>query len=143
MAFGKYHGDTEYERKTAFQAQLDEKKEKRKSKEEGKAIVVFRFDGDMKARGHEALASVVDEIEVNKEKVSEVVACISSPGGMVAPYGHATSELERVRELGIPLTVCIDTVAASGGYLMSLPSTKIVAVPFCNCRVCWGSGFCS
>ena len=49
---------------------------------------------------------------------------------MVSQYGHVLSEMQRLRETTLPLTVCIDVVAASGGYLASLPATKIVAAPF-------------
>lgn len=140
----KYHKDTQYRRKRAYKAALDaeeaeggekKKESKKKSKksaaeEEQKLVIALSFDGDLRAKQHNALARMVDEIVLNKEKIEEVVIRVTSPGGTVPQYGHAYSELERLRELGISLTVCVDVVAASGGYLMSLPANRIIAAPF-------------
>ncbi len=60
----------------------------------------------------------------------ELILNLESPGGVVNGYGLLASQLERVREKGIHLTVCVDNVAASGGYLMSCVANKIVAAPF-------------
>lgn len=60
----------------------------------------------------------------------EVVVRIDSPGGVVNGYGFAAAQLERIRQAGITLTVCIDQVAASGGYMMSAVANKIIAAPF-------------
>ena len=40
------------------------------------------------------------------------------------------AELKRLVDNGINLTVCIDKVAASGGYLMSCVASKIIAAPW-------------
>lgn len=96
----------------------------------GKVVAVISFHGDMKAKGREALSQAIDEVIINKDAISEVVIRIDSPGGLVSHYGHAFAELERVRTHNIPLTCCVDVVAASGGYLLSLPATKIIAAPF-------------
>lgn len=95
----------------------------------GLRAVVIRFDGDTQANGRDTIARQVDEIIVNKEHVSEVVLVVESPGGAVSEYGQVFAELQRLRDQNIPLTVCIDVVAASGGYLMSLPANKILAAP--------------
>lgn len=55
---------------------------------------------------------------------------IDSPGGTVTGYGHAASQLLRVHERGIPLTICVDEIAASGGYMCAAVADKIVAAPF-------------
>ena len=60
----------------------------------------------------------------------EVLACIESPGGMVHNYGLAASQLARLRGKEIPLTVAVDKVAASGGYMMACVANKIIAAPF-------------
>lgn len=60
----------------------------------------------------------------------EVVLCLESPGGMVHSYGLAASQLTRITKKGIPLTVVVDAVAASGGYMMACIGTKILAAPF-------------
>ncbi len=55
---------------------------------------------------------------------------MTSPGGFVSSYGFAASQLERIRKAGVTLAVCIDTVAASGGYMMACIAHTIVAAPF-------------
>jgi serine protease SohB len=93
-------------------------------------VVAVRFDGDLFASERKGFAQMVDEILVNRERVDSVVVVVSSPGGSVSHYGQMFSEMERIRESGLNLTVCVDTTAASGGYLMSLPAHKIVAAPY-------------
>ena len=60
----------------------------------------------------------------------EVVVKLESAGGMVHSYGLASSQLDRLRKENIPLTVCVDKVAASGGYMMACVADKILAAPF-------------
>lgn len=121
----QYHKDSEFLKKEAYDLSKEEKKS-----EDRKLIAVIEFRGDIKAKQHNAFAKLVDEVEVNKDEIGEVVVTVTSAGGMVSTYGRAYSEMERLRNLGLKLTVCIDTVAASGGYLMSLPAHKIIAAPF-------------
>ena len=132
--FFKYHRETEFQRKIAYEKKP--KGKKGQSTDGGvdeslnKAVAVINFNGDLRAKYHRTFARLVDEVEVNKDELSEVVVVITSPGGMVAQYGHAYSQMERLRKLDLHLTVCIDVVAASGGYLMSLPANKIIAASF-------------
>lgn len=95
-----------------------------------KGTAVIKFSGDPLASQAEEFAQMVDEVILNQEKVDQVVVVINSPGGGVSQYGRLYAEMERIREAAIPLTACIDVVAASGGYLMALPSNKIVAAPW-------------
>ena len=62
--------------------------------------------------------------------MDEVVVKLESGGGMVHSYGLAASQLQRIRNRGVPLTVCVDKVAASGGYMMACIANKIIAAPF-------------
>ncbi|EIX6195821.1 protease SohB, partial [Cronobacter sakazakii] len=55
---------------------------------------------------------------------------LESPGGVVHGYGLAASQLQRLRERQIPLTIAVDKVAASGGYMMACVANNIVAAPF-------------
>jgi len=129
----RYHPETEFEKKLSYGLTRENEKlssEQKKSEKEKKPVAVLEFNGDIRAKQHKLFASLVDEVYVNKDKISEVVVVITSPGGMVAQYGHAYSQMERLREATDNLTVCIDVVAASGGYLMSLPANKILAAPF-------------
>lgn len=98
-------------------------------KNDKKQIVVLKFDGDQGAKGYNEFARLVDEVVANKERVSEVIVRANSPGGRVSEYGLMFAQMERMRKAGINLTACVDTYAASGGYLMILPALKIVAAP--------------
>ena len=68
-------------------------------------------------------------LEVIKEK-DEVILILESRGGSVAHYGLAANQLQRLREHKVPLTICIDRVAASGGYLMACVGNQILSAPF-------------
>ena len=60
----------------------------------------------------------------------EVVLKLQSPGGAVHSYGLAASQLDRIRKKSIPLTICVDEVAASGGYMMACVGDRILSAPF-------------
>ena len=60
----------------------------------------------------------------------EVLVRLDNAGGMVSEHGLAASQLARIRAKGIPLTVAVDKVAASGGYLMACVADRIIAAPF-------------
>ena len=109
-----------------------EEKDKKKSKDEPrkKRVYVLDFDGDVKASGVEWLGHEVTAVLTMAEKQDEVVLRLESPGGQVHSYGFAASQLERLRQKEIPLTVCVDKVAASGGYMMACTANKILAAPF-------------
>lgn len=109
-----------------------EKERKKKDAEEPdrKRIFVLDFDGDVKASGVECLAHEITAVLTLARKEDEVVLRLESPGGQVHSYGLASSQLERFKQKGIPLTVCVDMVAASGGYMMACVADKIIAAPF-------------
>jgi serine protease SohB len=60
----------------------------------------------------------------------EVLVRLDNAGGAVHEHGLAASQLLRIRAHGIPLTVAVDRVAASGGYLMACVADRILAAPF-------------
>ena len=79
------------------------------------------------------MASLREEISAIltiAEKGDEVIVNVESGGGMVHGYGLASSQLDRLRQAEIPLTICVDKVAASGGYMMACVANKIYAAPF-------------
>lgn len=96
-----------------------------------KRVYVVNFNGDIRASATENLRQEITAILsiVDKDK-DEVVVNLESPGGMVHGYGLASSQLARLREHQIPLTICVDKVAASGGYMMACLADTIVAAPF-------------
>ncbi|VVM35680.1 putative protease SohB [Pseudomonas fluorescens] len=111
------------------QAKAD--KQQKKAKGEDKArVFVLDFDGDIKASATESLRNEITALLTLATPRDEVVLRLESGGGLVHSYGLASSQLARIRQAGIPLTVCIDKVAASGGYMMACIGDKIVSAPF-------------
>jgi serine protease SohB len=110
-----------------------EKKNKKKNTEAEdpkRRVYVLDFDGDMKASAVANLRREITAILTMATSDDEVVLCLESPGGMVHTYGLASSQLNRITSKGIPLTVVVDAVAASGGYMMACIGNKILAAPF-------------
>ena len=112
----------------------DEDEEKNKDKltnDDKKRVYVINFNGDIRASATENLRQEITAILsiANIEK-DEVVVNLESPGGMVHGYGLAASQLARIREHQLPLTICVDKVAASGGYMMACLANNIIAAPF-------------
>ncbi|WP_041523201.1 protease SohB [Gilvimarinus agarilyticus] len=95
-----------------------------------KRLFVLDFDGDIKASANGSLREEITAILGVATEQDEVVVKLESGGGMVHSYGLAASQLTRITERNIPLTVCVDKVAASGGYMMACVADKIVAAPF-------------
>lgn len=118
------------------QLKEDKKKQKKAKKEKKDPITassrlfVVDFNGDIKASQVENLREEITAILTSATDKDEVLVCIETPGGVVNNYGLAASELVRVREKNIPLTVCVDKVAASGGYLMACTANKLLCAPF-------------
>ena len=106
---------------------------KKKSKvEESKASVyVLDFEGDMEASQVDFLRDEVSTlIRTADPKKDEIVLRLNNRGGMVANHGLAASQLQRLRDKNFKLTVCVDEVAGSGGYLMAAVAHKILSAPF-------------
>jgi len=127
------------------EAKAEEKKRKQALKSEGKEpakprLFVLNFNGDMHASAVDHLREAVTALltfikppnqnDTNNEVRDEILVNLESPGGLVHSYGLAASQLKRIRDRKIPLTVAVDLVAASGGYLMAAMANKIIAAPF-------------
>ena len=91
---------------------------------------VLDFAGDVRASAVEGLRREITAVLTSATSEDEVVVRLDSGGGLVAPYGLGASQLERVRKARIPLTVAVDRVAASGGYMMASVGDRLVAAPF-------------
>ena len=111
------------ERKKAAKAGVEEEADR-------KRIFVIDFDGDIHASDADAMREEVSAILSVARPEDEVVLRLESPGGLVHSYGFASSQLERIRRRNIPLTVCVDRVAASGGYMMACIANNLIAAPF-------------
>ncbi len=98
--------------------------------EDRKRVYVLDFHGDLRASQVTSLREEVTAVLTVARPTDEVVVRLESPGGMVHGYGLAASQLARIRDRGIPLTVAVDKVAASGGYMMACVADRIVAAPF-------------
>lgn len=103
---------------------------KKKDKTIRPALYVIDFNGDIKATQVDQLRDEVTAVLAIAKPEDEVLVRLESPGGSVNGYGLAASQLQRLRDRKIPLTVCIDKVAASGGYLMACVANQILAAPF-------------
>ncbi|MFJ2364595.1 protease SohB [Pseudomonas sp. NPDC087697] len=106
-----------------------EKKQKKKAQAKPR-VFVLDFDGDIRASATESLRHEITALLSLATPKDEVVLRLESGGGMVHSYGLASSQLARIRQAGVPLTVCIDKVAASGGYMMACIGEKIISAPF-------------
>lgn len=114
--------------KAAKQAAKNKKDET--AEEKRKRVFVLDFDGDIKASDVDLLRQEITAVLTMATAKDEIVVTLESGGGMVHSYGLASSQLERIRSKNIPLTVCVDRVAASGGYMMACLADKVVAAPF-------------
>jgi serine protease SohB len=111
------------------------KQEKLRKKEEStgssrKRIFVIDFKGDIRATATASLREEVSAVLELAQSGDEVLLRLENAGGAVHEHGLAASQLLRLRARGIPLTVAVDKVAASGGYLMACAADRIIAAPF-------------
>lgn len=113
-----------------------EEKRERKARKKGaaeparKRVYVLDFDGDIKASAVENLREEISAILTVARPDDAVLVRLESSGGMVHSYGLAASQLERIVRGGLQLTVAVDRVAASGGYMMACIAQRIIAAPF-------------
>ena len=101
-----------------------------KSGEQKPMLFVLDFHGDLKASATEALSETISALLQNFQEGDSVMLRLESAGGLVHAYGLASAQLQRLAAAGVKLTVCVDKVAASGGYMMAAVADKIIAAPF-------------
>lgn len=123
---------------------LDAKEEKKKAKEKHKSqkqevkegqggrprMFVIDFKGDIQASAVTNLREEITAVLSVATDQDEVLIRLESPGGIVHGYGLAASQLQRIRNKDVALTVAVDKVAASGGYMMACIGNRIIAAPF-------------
>ena len=106
-------------------------KEKKKSKKiSEKKLFVLDFKGNIKASEIVSLRREISGILLSYNKGDEVLLRLENSGGTVHEHGLAASQLKRIKDKKIPLTICVDKVAASGGYMMACVANKIISSPF-------------
>lgn len=118
-------------------AALKEQRKRRKQTEKAekaagtrKRIFVLDFKGDLRASASASLREEVNAILAVANGDDTVLVRLENAGGTVHDHGYAASQLLRLKRRGIGLTVAVDKVAASGGYLMACVADTIIAAPF-------------
>uniref|UniRef100_UPI004047AC61 protease SohB n=1 Tax=Shewanella sp. TaxID=50422 RepID=UPI004047AC61 len=111
------------------QVKAEEKNAEKSDTAKGKVFVID-FKGSIDAGEVASLREEVTAILTIADKDDQVLVNVESGGGMVHGYGLASSQLDRLRQANIPLSICIDKVAASGGYMMACVANKVYAAPF-------------
>lgn len=115
-----------------------QQKEKKKAKkkdadshtEKKKNLFVIEFNGSTMAKEVETLRKEITAVLCIANPQDEVLVKVESGGGVVHGYGLAASQLKRIKDKGLKLTVSIDKVAASGGYMMACVADQIISAPF-------------
>lgn len=117
--------------KQTLKAQRKADKAKAKAQQPApRRLFVLDFHGDLMASEVGALREVVSALLTTATPQDEVLLCLENTGGAVHEHGLAAAQLMRLRAAEIPLTVAVDKVAASGGYLMACVANRILAAPF-------------
>ncbi|WP_172532640.1 protease SohB [Vibrio aestuarianus] len=109
-------------KKAAKEGELDTKREPH--------LFVLDFNGSIDAKEVASLHEEVTAVLAVAREGDEVLLRLETGGGMVHGYGLASSQLDRLKAAGLPLTIAVDKVAASGGYMMACIADKIVSAPF-------------
>lgn len=93
-------------------------------------LFVLEFDGDVEANAVDSLREQISAILQVAEKNDEILLKLESGGGYVHAYGLAASQLQRLNDADLRLTIAVDKIAASGGYMMACTAKEIIAAPF-------------
>ncbi len=101
-----------------------------KTTDEASRLYVLQFDGDIRASAVQSLRQEITAVLAVAEPGDEVLLRLDSGGGVVHSYGLAASQLDRLKQRDIRLTVAVDRIAASGGYMMACVADRILAAPF-------------
>lgn len=106
------------------------KKNEKKLKTFTEHLFIIDFKGDIHASGVTALRREIDLILELAQENDKVLLRIESRGGTVIGYGLVASQVHRLRQANLHLTIAIDQIAASGGYLVASLANEIIAAPF-------------
>jgi len=118
-------------KKLARQDKSRRKSERRRKKEESSpCLFVLNFHGDIKATGVGALREEVTAILTLAGADDAVLLRLENMGGIVHEHGLAASQMKRLKDAGVHVTIAVDKVAASGGYMMACVGDRIIAAPF-------------
>lgn len=90
-------------------------------------IFVIDIDTEKNKKFVTTLTEQVNFLVMTCKGKDQVVVRLQSPGGDVNEFGLALLQLMRLKNYYIPITVCIDTCACSGGFLVACVADKIYA----------------
>lgn len=124
--------------KKAFKQVVKQTKAEHKTRDQAPAtdaddnrhVFVLNFKGDLRASQVGSLREEISAVLGGANSNDEVFVRLESSGGTVHGYGLGASQLQRIRDKGIKLTVAVDKVAASGGYMMACVADVVIAAPF-------------
>ena len=119
----------------AFKQRLKEVKKSRKLRDKagetaGGRLFMCEFSGDLRADAVVSLREEISAVLAIAGPGDELAVVLESAGGTIHGYGLGASQLQRVRDRGLRLTVIVDKIAASGGYMMACVADQIIAAPF-------------
>lgn len=128
----EYKAIQKIQKKEAKQERKERKKRLKSGEQEEykPRLFMIRFDGDLHASEVENLRESITAILTVAKPTDEVLVILDSHGGVVHNYGLAASQLVRIKEKQIKLTIAVDLIAASGGYMMACVADQILAAPF-------------
>lgn len=119
--------------KKQLKKSVQEAKKRKKNEEKEnvrKRVFVLDFEGDLKASSVDSLRDEITAILTFADKKDKVLVKLDNAGGIVHEHGLAASQLQRIKDAKLSLTVSVDKVAASGGYMMACVADEIIAAPF-------------
>ena len=121
----------EFKQHLKAQAKDDKKEAKQiKNNQNKPKLYVLDFEGDIKASEVETMRDEITALLSVANPQDEVLLKLDNSGGIVHEHGLAASQLTRIKDANLKLTVSVDKVAASGGYMMACVADRIVAAPF-------------
>lgn len=119
------------QKRLAKEKKTEKKARKKESGDEAaERMFVINFHGDIKATSVASLREEITAVLSLASDRDEVLVRLENTGGIVHEHGLGASQLQRLKDAGIPITVSVDKVAASGGYMMACVAQKIIAAPF-------------
>lgn len=89
-------------------------------------VIVDGWVDDGKSVGGDEIARRIREVRKN-DNYKALVLRVNSPGGSVSGAESILSEITHARTGGLPVVVSMGSIAASGGYWISMSSDKIFA----------------
>lgn len=120
----------EFKRQSKEQTKALKRRKSGKDKEARPRLFVLDFKGDIRATATASLSREVSAVLSVATDTDRVLLRLENAGGLVHEHGLAASQLLRIKRRGIPLSIAVDKVAASGGYLMACVADRIMAAPF-------------